>query len=491
MRLVSTGSALAVVFLAILDGGSCIAPGARAQDASQSAVRPENIEPPVRTKFVPPVYPPIAQSARVEGDVVLEVRITAAGRVERATVLRSIPMLDKAAVDAVLQWEYVPVRLNNIPVPISARVTVNFRLMDLPATKSTPADNATPARTEGPRSSSPGRPALTASPSPVPPFVASRLAALGPCNAAPNYVRSTGLNRWAAFPLTYSVDVSGVPANLQQVYADIGVVARDLWSIATTERIGVLRQTNERNAQISVQFVPVGHLSSAGRTLVEYEAGVIARATIWVMRHGIDEQLMLNDARIRLIKHMVSTLSHEIGHALGIEGHSPSRDDLMFENGNFYVGRDDDPRNFITLADRNTMLHAYCGPSSAVPATAATPAPSVPPALPPAPMPPRPTVPFIGRWQCSVDPSQVSPGAFKTFTFRVQSDGMVSMPGAGDELRPVMTDSSLRFESRGGGTTDTVVLTGNSTGLRGSRTLTISGMAPVRYDISCGPGPSR
>ena len=63
-----------------------------------------NIKPPTKVKDARPVYPPIAQSARVQGVVIIEATIGADGRVKDAKVLRSIPLLDQAAVDAVKQW---------------------------------------------------------------------------------------------------------------------------------------------------------------------------------------------------------------------------------------------------------------------------------------------------------------------------------------------------------------------------------------------------
>lgn len=43
-------------------------------------------------------------------------------------VLRSVPLLDDAAITAVRQWEYTPTLLNGVPVPIIMTVTVNFQL---------------------------------------------------------------------------------------------------------------------------------------------------------------------------------------------------------------------------------------------------------------------------------------------------------------------------------------------------------------------------
>jgi protein TonB len=84
----------------------------------------------VKIKDVKPEYPPIAQSARVQGIVIVETVIGADGLVQDARVLRSIPLLDQAALDAVRQWEFVPTLLNGAPTPIVMTMTVNFTLAD-------------------------------------------------------------------------------------------------------------------------------------------------------------------------------------------------------------------------------------------------------------------------------------------------------------------------------------------------------------------------
>ena len=87
-----------------------------------------NIKPPMKTKDVRPTYPPIAQSARVQGVVIIEATIGPNGKVQDARVLRSIPLLDAAALDAVRQWEFTPTLLNGVPVPVIMTVTVQFTL---------------------------------------------------------------------------------------------------------------------------------------------------------------------------------------------------------------------------------------------------------------------------------------------------------------------------------------------------------------------------
>src|SRR4051812_11476320 len=79
---------------------------------------------------VSPVYPAVARSARVNGVVILEAVIAVDGSVESVRVLRSIPLLDAAAVAAVQQWHFTPALLNGEPVPVVMTVTVNFTLQD-------------------------------------------------------------------------------------------------------------------------------------------------------------------------------------------------------------------------------------------------------------------------------------------------------------------------------------------------------------------------
>jgi periplasmic protein TonB len=87
-----------------------------------------NVRPPTKIRNVPPMYPQEALDARVQGVVIMEVTIDEQGRVSDARVLRSIPLLDQAAIDAVRQWEFTPTLLNGEPVPVIMTVTVQFSL---------------------------------------------------------------------------------------------------------------------------------------------------------------------------------------------------------------------------------------------------------------------------------------------------------------------------------------------------------------------------
>jgi protein TonB len=84
------------------------------------------IKPPVKTRDVKPVYPPDAQMAGVQGVVIVQATIDTIGRVHSASVIKSIPLLDEAALTAVRQWEFQPVLVNGLPTPVVMTVTVNF-----------------------------------------------------------------------------------------------------------------------------------------------------------------------------------------------------------------------------------------------------------------------------------------------------------------------------------------------------------------------------
>jgi TonB family protein len=85
------------------------------------------IQPPSRLTSVSPNYPEEARKAGLEGAVLLECTIDAAGRVSSVKVLAGSPPLVTAAVAAVKKWRYTPTMLDGIPVPVIITVTVNFK----------------------------------------------------------------------------------------------------------------------------------------------------------------------------------------------------------------------------------------------------------------------------------------------------------------------------------------------------------------------------
>jgi protein TonB len=87
-----------------------------------------SIKAPTQVKKVQPAFPAEARAAGLQGVVIMEAIIGVDGKVSDVRVLRSIPVLDQAATDAVRQWEYTPTLLNGVPVPVIMTVTVSFTL---------------------------------------------------------------------------------------------------------------------------------------------------------------------------------------------------------------------------------------------------------------------------------------------------------------------------------------------------------------------------
>ena len=83
---------------------------------------------PKKLKDVAPAYPEDAKAAGVQGVVIIEAVIGTDGKILEAKVLRPVPMLEKAALEAVQQWEYTPTLLNGEPVELIMTITVNFVL---------------------------------------------------------------------------------------------------------------------------------------------------------------------------------------------------------------------------------------------------------------------------------------------------------------------------------------------------------------------------
>ncbi len=105
-----------------------VAPAASGYPPPNAPVRVGgNIKTPTRIQDAEPVMPAVALQAGVRGVVILEIIIAPDGHVSSAKVLRSIPLLDAAAVEAALKWRYEPTLLNGAPVPVIMTAPVKFQ----------------------------------------------------------------------------------------------------------------------------------------------------------------------------------------------------------------------------------------------------------------------------------------------------------------------------------------------------------------------------
>ena len=77
---------------------------------------------------VNPQYPDIARDASVEGVVDVQALVGKDGHVKDTRIMKSIPMLDAAAIAAVKQWVFKPALSNNKPVAVWVALKVRFTL---------------------------------------------------------------------------------------------------------------------------------------------------------------------------------------------------------------------------------------------------------------------------------------------------------------------------------------------------------------------------
>lgn len=86
-----------------------------------------DVKPAQLIKSVPPVYPQMAKTQRISGNVTIDALIDASGKVAEVKVISGPPLLHRAALDAVKQWKYTPAQLDGSPTAIHLTVTVQFR----------------------------------------------------------------------------------------------------------------------------------------------------------------------------------------------------------------------------------------------------------------------------------------------------------------------------------------------------------------------------
>jgi protein TonB len=81
-----------------------------------------------KTNNVLPVYPQIAKTAHVQGTVLLHAIIGKDGSVEELQFISGPPLLMRAAMDAVRQWQYSSTLLKGEPVRVETQIQVIFAL---------------------------------------------------------------------------------------------------------------------------------------------------------------------------------------------------------------------------------------------------------------------------------------------------------------------------------------------------------------------------
>jgi TonB family protein len=86
------------------------------------------IEPARLITRVQPQYPEKARKKRIEGDVRIRIKIGKDGVPSDLAVLSGDPLLVDAALKAVRQWRYEPVKRNGVPAEMETTIDVYFQL---------------------------------------------------------------------------------------------------------------------------------------------------------------------------------------------------------------------------------------------------------------------------------------------------------------------------------------------------------------------------
>lgn len=121
----------------------------RAEPSSSDPADEQQSEPtgrltklPELTHFVEAPYPPDAEAEALEGSVLLEIDISAEGRVTRAVVLESAGHgFDESALEAVQRFEFTPAEIDHQPSPV--RLTYRYDFVFRPPPASEPTDERT------------------------------------------------------------------------------------------------------------------------------------------------------------------------------------------------------------------------------------------------------------------------------------------------------------------------------------------------------------
>jgi protein TonB len=107
---------------------SAEAPASHATSAVSSFPVGGDVRPPRLLKSYAPIYPSLARTQRVSGDVKVDALIDATGQVEAVKVLTGPLLLQRAAVEAVKQWKYTPGVLDGKPTAMHITVVLQFRI---------------------------------------------------------------------------------------------------------------------------------------------------------------------------------------------------------------------------------------------------------------------------------------------------------------------------------------------------------------------------
>lgn len=162
----------------------------------------------------------------------------------------------------------------------------------------------------------------------------------------PNYAPSVSRYHWGDFPVRIYVDDTTSSYTSEE---KARFLARwQSWSDALDSQVNYELTTDKESAEIEVYLVTraevlkvTGNNTALGTTRIDRIGNRLTHTRIYIS---------MTDNR-----DVLSTMAHEIGHGLGISGHSPYKTDLM------YAVQQSRGPIAPTERDENTVRTAYCG----------------------------------------------------------------------------------------------------------------------------------
>lgn len=176
----------------------------------------------------------------------------------------------------------------------------------------------------------------------------------GACDVQPTYVGEVNLNRWPSFPLAYFFDAASFPAEFLEDYRTAIIDGIGRWDEATANELAAVLEVEDLEAADFVitytTFASLAPARAVHSTGTPFLADGEIQYNATGMREGED---LVRDGVISVAtfhRGISGIAAHEMGHLLGIIGHSSRTDVLM--GPEFH----DAP----TPTDVNTLIRAYC-----------------------------------------------------------------------------------------------------------------------------------
>lgn len=158
----------------------------------------------------------------------------------------------------------------------------------------------------------------------------------------PNYIADITPSRWSKDKTVLYYSIKGASSDIPFIDIHKTLVSGiNLWAESTQLILNFEEREDNPDITISVvsptELEPLGDFVR-GVSFLSYKSGFIDKVNIKIARNLIPVE-------------MKATMAHEMGHALGIRGHSSDSKDMMYLSSSFLKG--------ISLSDHNTLRLMY------------------------------------------------------------------------------------------------------------------------------------